>query len=68
MAYPTVQLHINGEWRAARSGQTLPVLNPATEEVIGTVAHAGRDDLDEALAAAEQGFAVWKKVSAFERS
>jgi succinate-semialdehyde dehydrogenase/glutarate-semialdehyde dehydrogenase len=68
MAYPTVQLHINGEWRAARSGQTIPVLNPATEEVIGTVAHAGRDDLDEALAAAEQGFAVWKKVSAFERS
>ena len=68
MAYPTVQLHINGEWRAARSGQTLPVLNPATEEEIGTVAHAGRDDLDEALAAAEQGFAVWKKVSAFERS
>jgi succinate-semialdehyde dehydrogenase/glutarate-semialdehyde dehydrogenase len=67
MAYPSVQLHINGEWRAARSGRTLPVINPATEEVIGTVAHAGRDDLDEALAAAEQGFAAWKRVSAFER-
>jgi succinate-semialdehyde dehydrogenase/glutarate-semialdehyde dehydrogenase len=68
MAYPNVQLHINGEWRGARSGKTLPVINPATEEVIGEVAHAGRDDLDEALAAAEKGFAVWKKVSAFERS
>ncbi|GGC29187.1 NAD-dependent succinate-semialdehyde dehydrogenase [Siccirubricoccus deserti] len=68
MAYPNVQLHINGEWRGARSGKTLPVINPATEEVIGEVAHAGRDDLDEALAAAEKGFATWRKVSAFDRA
>jgi succinate-semialdehyde dehydrogenase/glutarate-semialdehyde dehydrogenase len=68
MAYPTVQLHINGEWRNSRSGKTLQVINPATEEVIGEVAHAGRDDLDEALEAAAKGFATWKKVSAFERS
>ncbi|MBV1798574.1 NAD-dependent succinate-semialdehyde dehydrogenase [Siccirubricoccus sp. G192] len=68
MAYPNVQLHINGEWRPARSGRTLEVLNPATIEVLGTVAHAGRDDLDEALEAAEKGFQTWKKVSAFDRS
>jgi len=68
MAYPNVQLYINGEWRNARSGRSSPVLNPATEEVIGTFAHAGKDDLDEALEAADKGFAVWKKVSAFERS
>jgi succinate-semialdehyde dehydrogenase/glutarate-semialdehyde dehydrogenase len=68
MAYPNVQLYINGEWRSARSGRSSPVLNPATEEVIGTFAHAGKDDLDEALEAADKGFALWKKVSAFERS
>lgn len=68
MSYPNVQLHINGEWRGARSGKTIPVLNPATEEVIGQVAHAGKEDLDEALAAAEKGFQTWKKVSAFDRS
>src|SRR5919199_6598526 len=68
MAYPTVQLHINGEWRNSRSGKMLQVINPATEEVIGEVAHAGRDDLDEALDAAARGFAAWKKVSAFERA
>jgi succinate-semialdehyde dehydrogenase/glutarate-semialdehyde dehydrogenase len=68
MAYPNVQLHINGEWRPARSGRTLEVLNPATIEVLGTVAHAGRDDLDEALEAAEKGFQTWKKVPAFDRS
>ncbi len=68
MAYPNVQLHVNGEWRDARSGKTIDVLNPATEEVIGTVAHAEKADLDEALAAAERGFATWKKVSAYERA
>src|SRR5689334_20573137 len=67
MSYPNTLLHINGEWRPARSGKTIPVLNPATEEVIGTVAHAEKADLDEALEAAEKGFNTWKKVSAFER-
>jgi succinate-semialdehyde dehydrogenase/glutarate-semialdehyde dehydrogenase len=68
MAYPNVQLHINGEWRGSRSGKTLPVINPATEEVIGQIAHAGREDLDEALEAAAKGFAAWRKVSAFDRA
>ena len=66
-AYPKVQLHIDGEWRDSRSGKVLEIINPATEEVIGTVAHAEIPDLDEALAAAERGFALWRKVSAFER-
>ena len=66
--YSDVQLHINGKWRAATGGRTIPVLNPATEEVIGTVAHANQSDLDEALEAADRGFKAWKKVSAFERS
>jgi succinate-semialdehyde dehydrogenase/glutarate-semialdehyde dehydrogenase len=66
--YSDVQLFIDGTWRPARAGRTIPVLNPATEEVIGTVAHASTDDMDEALAAAAKGFAAWKKVSAFDRS
>jgi succinate-semialdehyde dehydrogenase/glutarate-semialdehyde dehydrogenase len=66
--YSDVQLHINGKWRAATGGRTIPILNPATEEVIGTVAHANQSDLDEALEAADRGFKAWKKVSAFERS
>jgi succinate-semialdehyde dehydrogenase/glutarate-semialdehyde dehydrogenase len=68
MAYPNTSLHIDGQWRPAEGGRTLPVLNPATEEVIGTVAHASKADLDEALAAAERGFAAWRKVSAHERA
>jgi succinate-semialdehyde dehydrogenase/glutarate-semialdehyde dehydrogenase len=67
MSYPDVLLHINGEWRKSRSGEALPVLNPATEEQIGTVAKAGRADLDEALEAAAKGFAAWSRVPAFDR-
>ncbi len=65
--YPDVQLLIDGKWRPGASGQTIPVINPATEEVIGQVAHADIADLDLALAAAKRGFAVWRNVSAFER-
>ena len=34
------QLFINNEWRDAGSGKTMEVINPATEEVIATVASA----------------------------
>jgi len=68
MSYPeNVLLHINGEWKPAASGKTLPVINPANETVLGQLAHAETADLDEALAAAEKGFAVWSGTSAFER-
>ncbi|MFT8244787.1 NAD-dependent succinate-semialdehyde dehydrogenase [Roseomonas sp. BN140053] len=66
--YPDVQLLIDGHWRAAEGGRSIPVLNPATEEVVGTVAHASRGDLDEALAAAERGFRTWRRTSAYDRA
>ena len=68
MTYPNVELFIDGKWRPAASGKTIPVINPATEEPIGTVAHAAKTDLDEALASAEKGFKVWRNISSYERS
>lgn len=65
--YPDTQLLIDGQWQPAASGKTTPVHNPATGEVIGQLAHAGKEDLDRALAAAEKGFAIWKNTSAHER-
>ena len=67
MAYSNTQLFINGKWRPSQSGKTIAVLNPATEEEIGTVAHADRADLDEALDAAAKGFKVWRAIAPFER-
>ena len=66
--YQDTQLLINNEWCDAASGKTLEVLNPATGKVIGKVAHAGIADLDRALAAAQAGFQVWKKIPANERA
>jgi succinate-semialdehyde dehydrogenase/glutarate-semialdehyde dehydrogenase len=66
--YPNVQLLIDGAWRAAKAGEALAVVNPATGAQIGTVAHARREDLDRALEAADKGFKMWSRVSAFERS
>ena len=68
MTYPAVQLLINNEWRAARGGATLPVYNPADGSVVGSVAKASIADLDDALAAAAKGFAVWKNTPAVERA
>ena len=68
MTYPHVQLLINNEWRAARSGASLPVHNPADGSVIGSVARASIADLDDALAAAAKGFAVWRNTPAIERA
>ena len=66
--YENVQLLIDGVWGPAEAGKTIPVLNPATGEPIGTVAHAEIPDLDRALAAAKKGFDTWRHTSAFERS
>ncbi|WP_158742503.1 NAD-dependent succinate-semialdehyde dehydrogenase [Acidisphaera sp. L21] len=66
--YADTQLLIDNVWGPAQSGKTLPVLNPATGETIGTVAHAEKADLDRALAAAQKGFNVWKRMSSVERS
>ncbi len=66
--YPDVLLSIDGAWTKAADRRAILVVNPATEEIIGSVAHAGRADLDAALDAAERGFAAWRKISAYERS
>jgi succinate-semialdehyde dehydrogenase/glutarate-semialdehyde dehydrogenase len=65
--YPHVQLLIDNHWGNSVSGETLPVVNPATGDTIGTVAHARKADLDSALEAAHKGFQTWRKTGAYER-
>jgi aldehyde dehydrogenase (NAD+) len=47
---------IDGALRPARSGRVFETINPATEEVLGTVADGGDADLDDAIAAARRAF------------
>ena len=62
-----VQLYIGGAWRPGRSGQWHDVVDPATSGSIGRAAHAGPEDLDQALNAAAAGFDQWRGVPAFQR-
>ncbi|MDI4233905.1 NAD-dependent succinate-semialdehyde dehydrogenase [Bradyrhizobium sp. Arg237L] len=63
--YPEIQLYIDGRWKHA-SGQ--PIINPADETTLGTVPTATRTDLDDALDAAERGFAIWRKTAPLKRA
>ena len=62
-------LFINGEWIAAASGNTFDTINPATEETLTTVAKAGRDDVNHAVAAARAAMdeGKWPAMSAADR-
>ncbi len=66
--YPEIAMFIDGDWVPGSTGRSEPVLNPATEEVLGTVPHAGPQDLDRALAAAARGFEVWRDTSVEART
>ena len=66
-AYPALALYIDGQWLVTASGGEMPVTNPADETVLAMLPLAGTAELDAALAAAQRGFAIWKKTSALER-
>lgn len=68
MSYPDTQLFIEGQWQDAADGRTQAVFNPATGKESGRVAHAGKANLDRALAAARKGFETWRDMSAADRS
>ena len=64
--YPDVGLYIGGSWRTA--ADDLPVVNPANEQVIGWLARAGLQDLDDALEAAAKGFEIWSQTPPRDRA
>jgi aldehyde dehydrogenase (NAD+) len=62
------QLLIGGAWRDASDGRVMPVINPATEEIIAEVASATAADVDAAVAAAREALkGPWGTMSARER-
>src|SRR6056297_302823 len=61
-------LYINGKWREGAEKTRFDVLNPATEEVLASVASAEIADADAALDAAEAAMADWAARSPRDRS
>jgi len=66
--YPAVRMYIAGEWCQGGTGRTAPIVNPATEKVIGEVPLATTADLDRALDAATEGFRTWRNTPIAKRS
>jgi aldehyde dehydrogenase (NAD+) len=62
------QIYIDGTWVPSASSSTIPVVNPATEEVIAGVPAGCAGDVDKAVAAARQAFASWSATTPAERA
>ena len=62
------QLYIDGRWQPAADGGTIPVINPATEEVIAHVAAGGARDVEQGVAAARRAFRGWRRTTGAERA
>ena len=61
------KFYINGAWVSPDSTVTMPVINPANEQVVATVALGNANDVDRAVAAASQAFETFSMTSKQER-
>jgi aldehyde dehydrogenase (NAD+) len=61
------KLHIGGAWVAPATAATIPVENPATEEILGSVPAGTAADVDAAVAAARAAFDGWAATPMAER-
>ncbi|WP_236792023.1 NAD-dependent succinate-semialdehyde dehydrogenase [Amycolatopsis sp. GM8] len=61
-------LFLDGAWKPAESGREFESRDPASGDLLGTVADAGREDAVAAVAAARRAFRTWSKTTPYERS
>ncbi|MDH4565252.1 CoA-acylating methylmalonate-semialdehyde dehydrogenase [Pseudomonas sp. BN414] len=59
---PKVKLLINGEFVESKTTQWRDVVNPATQEVLASVPFATQDEMNAAVAAAQEAFKTWRKT------
>src|SRR3954470_20898827 len=59
---------IGGEWRRAAAGEEIEVVNPATEDVVGSVPGGGTEDVELAVATAARAFPEWAATDVEHRA
>ena len=59
---------INGIWTPADNGATLPVNNPATDEILGLIPNMGTTETRRTIAAAQTALSGWAACTAKERA
>ena len=62
------QAYVDGSWIDADSGETFPVVNPATGETLAEVPRVGGEETHRALTAAERALPDWKARTAKDRA
>lgn len=62
------KLYIGGRYVDSSSSATLQSINPANGEVLANIQRASQDDVERAVASAEQGQKVWAAMTAMQRS
>jgi len=62
------QMFVGGQWTDAANGETQPVVNPATGEVMAEVPKGTEADVERAVAAARRAFEGWVDTTPRERS
>ena len=67
IGHDDLRLLIDGEWLKGEGRRTLPVINPATEEVLGQLPLASPADLDRALEAAQRAWPAWRAMAPVQR-
>jgi malonate-semialdehyde dehydrogenase (acetylating)/methylmalonate-semialdehyde dehydrogenase len=63
----TIPNYINGGWTRASGADSLPVVDPASGEMLGRVPLSSRDDVADAVAAAARAFPGWRAVPVVDR-
>lgn len=65
----TYRLFIDGQWRDAADGGTMPAINPYNGEIHAHIPVATVGDVDDAIAAARRAYkTVWSKTTPGERA
>lgn len=64
------KLYIGGQWAEPAGSDTIEVVSPVTEQVVGRVPHASPADVDAAVAAAREAFGKgpWPRMAPVERA
>jgi len=62
-----LNFYINGDWVKSESNETIDVINPANEEVIGQVAAGTKEDIDKAVSAALDAFSSFQQTTKVQR-
>ncbi|WP_096188854.1 CoA-acylating methylmalonate-semialdehyde dehydrogenase [Evansella halocellulosilytica] len=60
--------YINGQWVHSTSKESLEIPNPATGEILAYVPISSKEDVDEAVKAANKAFKTWKDVPVPKRA